>query len=342
MHRPALHGPRGIVLGLAAAAAVVAIAAWTVADLRRSGDGDSAAASTIAPDQPERIVAARGVHEAVSRARGDVAELLAPAMGRATRIAHRDGIESAFRRGDEAFLQRAASRELELGGAGDALAFIDAGGAVIACGSGEAHGTTRPVIDRGAASALARPSGACCAVLVGGEFGKGFWSDGSASIACIAPVADGTAGAVVVLVRVDRVLRVLDTEEAVGIELTIIDGHGVPVGSDPTPCSAAGAPALRGLALGIGDSGARAATVDASGGVAHAAALPWAAGGEFPQAYIAGVADAGAVAGELGHARMVGVATAASIASLGLLAVGLLVQSRTQRRAQVALVSARC
>ena len=343
MHRPALHGIRGIALGLAAAAAIVAVAAWTVADLRRSGDGDPAAGVAEAPDQPERIVAARGLHDAVSRARDEVAELLAPAMGRATRIAQRDGIESAFLRGDQALLRRTALRELELGGAGDALAFIDAAGSVIAFGSGDAAGAAGNPGNRGMATAFAAPAGVRCASLAGTDIGKELWNDGSASIACVAPVAGptGTAGAVVVLVRVERVLRALDAEEALGIELTIIDGRGAPVGSDPTPCAAAGGPALRGLALGLRDSGAHAATVDAPGGVAHAAELPWAAGGELPHAYIAGVADSGAVAGELGHARMVGVATAASIASLGLLAVGLLVQSRTQRRAQVALVSAR-
>ena len=343
MGRPAPLGIRGAILGISAAAAVVAVAAWTIADLRRDGGAPTTTEGDAGAARSDRIVATRGLHEAVARAREEVVGLLAPVMARAGRIAQREAVEAAFRRDDDGFLRRMSIRELELGGAGDALAFIDGDGTVVAAG------TTTPAADALRAprrrvglgtgplpaerSVLLLPADAC----------DELWGERTASVACLVPVRGptGTEGAVVVSLQVDRIRSAVDSHELLGIELTIIDSEGMPVGADPTPGAAAGTTALRGLARGLADSGAHAATVDAPGGVAHAAVLPWGPAGTGAGAFVAGVADAGAVAGELGHARMVGVATAASIASLGLLAVGLLVQSRTQRRAQVALVSAR-
>lgn len=343
MHRPALRGVRGATLAVAGAAAVVAVAAWTVADLRRDAGPGAGAGDEQVAEQPGRIVATRGLHDAVAQARDEAVALLAPAMGRAARIAQRDAVEAALRRDDEGTLRRMALRELELGGAGDGLAFIDGDGSVVAAGNALSQDDLprSPRRRTGMSAGLLR--GERSAVLLSAEAGAELWGERIASIACLAPVLgpDGIEGAVVVCVRLDRIRSAIDSHEAIGIELTIIDSDGLPAGIDPTPCAAAGEPTLRGLARGLAESGARGATVDAPGGVAHAASLPWASGGDGRRAFVAGVADAGAVAGELGHARMVGVATAASLASLGLLAVGLLVQSRTQRRAQVALVSAR-
>jgi len=98
---------------------------------------------------------------------------------------------------------------------------------------------------------------------------------------------------------------------------------------------------MKGLVAGLGDGGVRASTVQASDAIAHGCSVPWRPVPGRPRIFVAGIADAGAIAAELGHARLVSAATAASIGALGFLAIGLLVQSRTQRRAQAALVDAR-
>jgi len=333
MRQPWSRGIRSALLGMAAVVGVGAAIAWAVTDLRRpSGTddrepGNTAAGAVATPHDP---AATAGLCEAVARATAEAAIHARTGLRHANRIATRAAVASALARADQSTLDRLAERECGAVSGADAVVFVDRAGRIVGVGASLGPATARAPDARIDIELRGAPAPGVT-LLTDAERAAVLPGSGGA-MACVQPVAaaDGTAcGAVVVCIDIERVDAALRTHATRGVALMLADGRG---GGDPR---------MHALAAVLDRPGAHAASLDADGGVAHARPAPWNGVAGRPQAFVAGFADAGALATQLGHARMVGAATVASIGALGLLAVGLLVQSRSQRRAQVALVSAR-
>ena len=344
MVRRATFGIRGAVLGVAATAAVVAVASWTVSDLRREGR-QTATPRQAHPseDAAERIDGVQGLCDAVGDAAGELEDMAASAIDRGRRIAEREAVRDAVQRSDAALLEQLGERELDSAGVLDAVIFVGGSGRLLATAGIE----EMPVVDESSGRlGLGADDGkdVRVTVLAADEFR---WSEGTPcpAIAFVLPVEGsgraGTEGMLIACIRLDCIRRAVDSHESRGIELVLVDEHGAPLVDDPSPGRSIEAGAMKGLVAGLGGGGVRASTVHAADAIAHGCSVPWRPVPGRPRIFVAGIADAGAIAAELGHARLVSAATVASIGALGFLAIGLLVQSRSQRRAQASLVNAR-
>ena len=352
---------RSMLLGGAVVALAVGFGTFALLDLRlgsSQGADASAERQVVEHDAPETLLALR---DAARDARDEVEIAVAPALDGTAELAASPRVAEAIARGDAAALRTIANDRVITESAVDAIAFVDAEGRLVAVSTVDREGmpfpeervaqlmsrdiSGRPVVRECLRSASTRP---VLEFQTNCDFTRILWDSAGLSVACSAPVQDResgrTIGAVTTRIRFDRIQRVLDARERPGLELVVIgrDGQVFDERASRGESSPSAARAtLAGLAASLDGTGASSATVSTEGGLACAYPANHLRAVDEGQAFVAGIADPRLVAAEVSRGRMMGALTAVTIVALGALSFGLLVQSRSQRRAQLALVSAR-
>ena len=357
--RPMVYGS---LVGLAFVAGLVMI----VRDLRLDQAPPStgtelqarADADADALDAPQTALLLR---DATRATRDDVTQAVAPVLQHTESLTHRPGVVAAILRNDTALLRQIANEEIRRSGAVDALAFVDVDGRLLAVNSVDIHGTPFPaaridllmkqdVSQRPVVSACLH-SDSPVPILefqTSCDFTRILWDSTGLSVACSAQVIDETTGRCIGLVttriRFERIEALIDSEETPGIDLVIVDGTGHALDEHaqrgevgitiPTT-------ALAGLVGSLEGSEAQCSSVSTSGQMACAFPLSGLRTVKGGNVFVIGVAQPRLIAAEVGHGQLVTAASTAMIVGLAGLSGVLLLQARTQRKASLALVTAR-
>lgn len=361
------HRLRPVVLGGIAGLFVVSGLVMVVRDLRLDTTPEAigvelrpahAATNTDTTDAPQTALLLR---DATRETRDQLTNAVAPILQHTEQLTHRSGVVAAMLRSDTALLRQIANEEIRRTGDVDALAFVDINGRLIAVNSVDTHGTPFPaariellmnqdISQRPVVSACLH-SDSILPILefqTSCDFTRILWDSTGLSVACSARVIDEGTGRCVGLVtsrmRFERIQSLIESEESPGIELLMVDrqGHALDervhrgeVGMAITDT------AFAGLVGSLDESDAQCSTVATSGKMACAYPLRGLHTVKGGDVFVIGVAQPQLITAEIGHGQLVTAATSAMIVGLAGLSGVLLVQARSQRKASLALVTAR-
>lgn len=340
--------------------------AFVIHDLRLDNAGSSAQLSeghdhgsdAAESDAPLTMIAVR---DAARSAREALETAVTPAYRRTDAISHEPDIASAVARHDAAILERIANEEIRRSHDVDAVAFVDADGRLLAVNTVDVDGKPFPAtrIERLLSQDLSRRpvvseclhSGDSMPVLefqTNCEFTRILWDSVGLSVACSAPIIDPVTqrriGAVTTRLRFERIEAAVDRSESPGIQLMVVGDDGR-VFDENVQRGEHGPglpqPTLAGLVGSLGSAGTNHASVAAAGRIACAYPVPGLHAIRGGGVSIVGIAEPALIAAETGQGRLLASVTVITILALGALCAALLVQSRQQRAAQFALVTAR-
>ena len=355
-------------IALLGAGALIAVAGlvFVIRDLRldtaggpaQLGDAAIRGSDAADSDAPLTLIAvrdaARGAREALETA-------VTPAYRRTDAISHEPDIASAVARHDAAILERIANEEIRRSHDVDAVAFVDADGRLLAVNTVDVDGKPFPAtrIERLLSQDISqRPvvseclhSGDSMPVLefqTNCEFTRILWDSVGLSVACSAPVIDPVTqrriGAVTTRLRFERIEAAVDRSETPGIDLMVVGDDGRVFDENVQRGEhGPGLPqsTLAGLVGSLGSAGTNHASVAAAGHIACAYPVPGLRAIRGGGVSIVGIAEPALIAAETGQGRLLASVTVITILALGALCAALLVQSRQQRAARLALVTAR-
>jgi signal transduction histidine kinase/CheY-like chemotaxis protein len=325
------------------------------AQLSEGNDRGSDAAES---DAPLTMIAVR---DAARSAREALETAVTPAYRRTDAISHEPDIASAVARHDAAILERIANEEIRRSRDVDAVAFVDADGRLLAVNTVDVDGKAFPStrLERLLSQDISqRPvvseclhSGDSMPVLefqTNCEFTRILWDSVGLSVACSAPVIDPVTqrriGAVTTRLRFERIEAAVDRSETPGIDLMVVGDDGRVFDENVQRGEhGPGLPqsTLAGLVGSLGSAGTNHASVAAAGHIACAYPVPGLRAIRGGGVSIVGIAEPALIAAETGQGRLLASVTVITILALGALCAALLVQSRQQRAARYALVTAR-
>ena len=340
--------------------------AFVIHDLRLDNAGSSAQLGEVSDrgadvadsNAPLTMIAVR---DAARSAREALETAVKPAYQRTDAISHEPDIASAVARRDAALLERIANEEIHRSHDVDAVAFVDADGRLLAVNTMDVDGKPFPAqrIERLLAQDIShRPvvseclhSGDSTPVLefqTNCEFTRILWDSVGLSVACSAPVIDPVTqrriGAVTTRLRFERIEAAVDRAETPGIDLMVVGDDGRVFDENVQRGEhGPGLPqsTLAGLVGSLGSAGTKHASVAAAGRIACAYPVPGLHAIRGGGVSIVGIAEPALIAAETGQGRLLASVTVITILALGALCAALLVQSRQQRAARLALVTAR-
>jgi len=309
-------------------------------------------------DAPLTLIAVR---DAARDAREALEDAVNPAFRRTDAISHEPDIASAVARRDAAILERIANEEIRRSRDVDAVAFVDADGRLLAVNTVDVDGKAFPStrLERLLAQDISRRpvvreclhSGDSMPVLefqTNCEFTRILWDSVGLSVACSAPVIDPVTqrriGAVTTRLRFERIEAAVDRSETPGIDLMVVGDDGRVFDENMQRGEhGPGLPqsTLAGLVGSLGSAGTNHASVAAAGHIACAYPVPGLRAIRGGGVSIVGIAEPALIAAETGQGRLLASFTVITILALGALCAALLVQSRQQRAARLALVTAR-
>ena len=355
-------------IALLSAGALIAVAGlvFVIHDLRLDNAGGPAQLGHAAirgsdaadSDAPLTLIAVR---DAARDAREALEDAVNPAFRRTDAISHEADIASAVARRDSVILERIANEEIRRSRDVDAVAFVDADGRLLAVNTVDVDGKAFPAtrLERLLSQDISqRPvvseclhSGDSMPVLefqTNCEFTRILWDSVGLSVACSAPVIDPVTqrriGAVTTRLRFERIEAAVDRSETPGIDLMVVGDDGRVFDEDIQRGEhGPGLPqsTLAGLVGSLGSAGTNHASVAAAGHIACAYPVPGLRAIRGGGVSIVGIAEPALIAAETGQGRLLASVTVITILALGALCAALLVQSRQQRAARYALVTAR-
>jgi len=355
-------------IALLGAGVLIAVAGlvFVIHDLRLDNAGGPAQPSHAAvrgpdaadSDAPLTLIAVR---DAARDAREALEDAVTPAFRRTDAISHEPDIASAVARRDSAILERIANEQVRRSRDVDAVAFVDADGRLLAVNTVDVDGKAFPStrLERLLSQDISqRPvvseclhSGDSMPVLefqTNCEFTRILWDSVGLSVACSAPVIDPVTqrriGAVTTRLRFERIEAAVDHAETPGIDLMVVGDDGRVFDEDVQRGEhGPGLPqsTLAGLVGSLGSAGTNHASVAAAGHIACAYPVPGLRAIRGGGVSIVGIAEPALIAAETGQGRLLASVTVITILALGALCAALLVQSRQQRAARLALVTAR-
>jgi signal transduction histidine kinase/CheY-like chemotaxis protein len=355
-------------IALLGAGVLIAVAGlvFVIHDLRLDNAGGPAQPSHAAirgsdaadSDAPLTLIAVR---DAARGAREALEDAVTPAFRRTDAISHEPDIASAVARRDSAILERIANEQVRRSRDVDAVAFVDADGRLLAVNTVDVDGKAFPStrLERLLAQDISRRpvvseclhSGDSMPVLefqTNCEFTRILWDSVGLSVACSAPVIDPVTqrriGAVTTRLRFERIEAAVDRSETPGIDLMVVGDDGRVFDENVQRGEhGPGLPqsTLAGLVGSLGSAGTNHASVAAAGHIACAYPVPGLRAIRGGGVSIVGIAEPALIAAETGQGRLLASVTVITILALGALCAALLVQSRQQRAARLALVTAR-
>ena len=355
-------------IALLGAGALIAVAGlvFVIHDLRLDNAGGPAQLSRAAirgsdaadSDAPLTLIAVR---DAARDAREALEDAVNPAFRRTDAISHEADIASAVARRDSVILERIANEEIRRSRDVDAVAFVDADGRLLAVNTVDVDGKAFPAtrLERLLAQDISqRPvvseclhSGDSMPVLefqTNCEFTRILWDSVGLSVACSAPIIDPVTqrriGAVTTRLRFERIEAAVDRSETPGIDLMVVGDDGRVFDENVQRGEhGPGLPqsTLAGLVGSLDSAGTNHASVAAAGHIACAYPVPGLRAIRGGGVSIVGIAEPALIAAETGQGRLLASVTVITILALGALCAALLVQSRQQRAARYALVTAR-
>ena len=350
---------RAIALAATVVVAVCAGAAFVVGDLRIAGS--PAAGASHAADPHQAPEAARALRAVAGSARDRVSQAVLPATQRTALIAADAAVVDAFRHRDAAALGRIANQEIRRATEVDVVALVDRDGRVLALNTVDAAGQAfdaarvaslvgqdlsgRPVVRdciRGDASGPVLEFQGDC------DFTRALWDSVGLSVACSVPIVDPATherlGAVSTRMRFERLASLLRAPELPEARILLVGEDGR-VFDEEIQRGRVGTPTRReSLAALVGPfRSGEADSAFVSIGEHVAAAFPvrgvrTVQGGSVG---VVGLAPASMIAAEARRATLMAMATSGTIAALAGLSGVLWWQARSQRRARIALLSAR-